>query len=101
MREPKLTDDELAAALEADDAPDWHLIGGVLIKTVTCPGFVDALAFVNRVGELAEERDHHPDIDIRYNKVTLALVTHDSDGITRLDVELARAIDQVVIAPAD
>jgi 4a-hydroxytetrahydrobiopterin dehydratase len=47
------------------------------------------------VGQLAEEANHHPDIDIRYNRVTLALVTHDSGGITRLDIELARAIDGV------
>jgi 4a-hydroxytetrahydrobiopterin dehydratase len=54
-----------------------------------------ALAFVAAVGQLAEEANHHPDIDIRYNRVTLALVTHDSGGITRLDIELARAIDGV------
>jgi 4a-hydroxytetrahydrobiopterin dehydratase len=47
------------------------------------------------VGQLAEEADHHPDIDIRYNRVTLALVTHDSGGITQLDIDLARAIDGV------
>jgi 4a-hydroxytetrahydrobiopterin dehydratase len=99
VKEPRLTDDELAAALRADDAPDWHLVGDALIKTVVSPTFPDALAFVARVGELAEERNHHPDIDIRYTKVTLALVTHDSGGITRLDLELARAIDQVVAAP--
>ena len=46
-------------------------------------------------GRLAEEQNHHPDIDIRYNRVTLALVTHDSGGITQLDIELARAIDAI------
>ena len=47
------------------------------------------------VGRLAEEANHHPDIDIRYNRVTLALVTHDSGGITRLDLDLAQAIDGI------
>ena len=54
-----------------------------------------ALALVNAVGELAEQANHHPDIDIRYDRVTLALVTHDSGGITQLDIDLARAIDGV------
>jgi 4a-hydroxytetrahydrobiopterin dehydratase len=95
VKEPSLTEAEVAEALDADDAPDWHLIGGTLIKTVVCADFVGALAFVGRVGELAEQSNHHPDIDIRYNKVTLGLITHDSGGITRLDVDLARAIDQL------
>ena len=56
--------------------------------------FREALAFVNRVGELAERAGHHPDIDIRYNTVTLALTTHDAGGLTAKDFELARAIDR-------
>jgi len=90
-----LGDSEVEAALAQDDAPRWHLIGGQLVKTVTCAGFGGSLEFVGEVGRLAEEADHHPDIDIRYDRVTLALVTHDAGGITRFDLDLARAIDRV------
>ena len=95
MREPVIGDDALEAVLSAPDGPLWELMGGNLVKMVACSGFVGALAFVAAVGQLAEEADHHPDIDIRYNRVTLALVTHDSGGITQLDIDLARAIDGV------
>jgi 4a-hydroxytetrahydrobiopterin dehydratase len=95
MRPPVLGESEVIEALDAPDGPGWHLVGGKLTKTVDCRDFVGALAFVSRVGELAEAADHHPDIDIRYNRVTLALVTHDAGGITRLDLELARAVDGV------
>ncbi len=97
-----LAEPEVIAALAGDDGPDWHLIGGKLVKTVVCADFVGALAFVGSVGELAEAADHHPDIDIRYNRVTLSLVTHDVDGITRLDLDLARLIDKAAaqISPA-
>jgi 4a-hydroxytetrahydrobiopterin dehydratase len=92
---PVLTEADVIAALSADDGPAWHLIAGKLIKTVVCDDFVAALAFVGEVGRLAEEADHHPDIDIRYDRVTLALMTHDSDGITQADLDLARAIDRL------
>ena len=55
--------------------------------------FADALAYVNAVGALAEEMNHHPDIDIRWNRVTLRLSTHDAGGLTQADLELARRID--------
>ena len=58
------------------------------------------MEFVNRVAGLAESADHHPDIDIRYSKVTLTLSSHDSGGVTAKDIALARAIDQVDEAPA-
>lgn len=102
MRPPVLAESEVIAALAADDGPDWHLIGGKLVKTVVCADFVGALDFVGRVGALAEAADHHPDIDIRYNRVTLSLITHDAGGITRLDLDLARSIDEAAagISPA-
>jgi len=90
-----LSDDEIRAVLAEPDGPRWELLGGKLVTSVTCADFVHALALVTEVGRLAEEANHHPDIDIRYNRVTMALVTHDSGGITRLDVDLARAIDGV------
>jgi len=97
VTQPVLSDAEVIAALSAPDRPEWHLIAGKLVKTVACPDFVGALAFVSEVGALAEEANHHPDIDIRYNRVTLALITHDSEGITRLDLDLAQAIDRIRI----
>ena len=95
MPRPVLPEADIIAALSADDGPAWHLIAGKLIKTVVCADFVAALAFVGEVGRLAEQADHHPDIDIRYDRVTLALMTHDSDGITQADLDLARAIDRL------
>jgi 4a-hydroxytetrahydrobiopterin dehydratase len=59
------------------------------VRTFKFKDFVGSLAFVNKVGELAEKAGHHPDIDIRYNKVRLALVTHDAGGITAKDFDLA------------
>jgi 4a-hydroxytetrahydrobiopterin dehydratase len=95
VKQPLLGESEVIALLAGPDGPDWHLIGGKLVKTVVSGSFVEALAFVQQVGLLAEAADHHPDIDIRYSRVTLSLTTHDSGGITRLDLDLARAIDGV------
>ena len=67
--------------------------GGAIERTYALPTFRASLAFVAYVGELAEAKNHHPDIDIRYNKVTLALSTHDAGGITAKDFELARLVD--------
>jgi 4a-hydroxytetrahydrobiopterin dehydratase len=95
MRQPLLSDDDVRAALLQTGTPTWELIGGRLVRVVVFDGFKEAMVFVNRVAGLAEDRNHHPDIDIRYNRVTLALVTHDSGGITQLDIDLARAIDSI------
>jgi 4a-hydroxytetrahydrobiopterin dehydratase len=95
MAVPVLSEADVVAALAADDGPDWRLVDGALVKTVTRPDFVSALDFVGEVGRLAEAANHHPDIDIRYNRVTLAFVTHDSGGITRLDLNLARQVDGI------
>lgn len=101
MKQPVLSEEAVGAALAGPDGPRWESIGGRLVKVVTCGSFPAALAFVATVGGLAEEADHHPDIDIRYDRVTLALVTHDSGGITQLDLDLARAIDAVVADSAE
>ncbi len=83
-------------ALSAEEAnrrltalPEWKIVSGELVKTFKFKDFPAALAFVNQVGELAESAGHHPDIDIRYNKVRLALVTHDAGGLTAKDFDLA------------
>jgi 4a-hydroxytetrahydrobiopterin dehydratase len=99
VAEPVLADAEVIAALSADGGPDWHLIAGKLVKTVVCADFVSALAYVEEVGRRAEAANHHPDIDIRYNRVSLALMTHDSGGLTRRDLDLAREIDGIATAP--
>jgi 4a-hydroxytetrahydrobiopterin dehydratase len=95
MKQPVLSEPDVHEALSAANGPQWQLIGGKLLKSVICDSFAGALAFVGAVGRLAEDANHHPDIDIRYNRVTLALVTHDSGGITQLDIDLALAIDEV------
>ena len=71
----------------------WSRKGDVLTRTYQFRNFEQAMEFVNRVASLAESANHHPDIDIRYSKVTLTLSTHDAGGITSNDVGLARAID--------
>ena len=76
--------------------PAWHVEGGELTRTFERKDFVAALAFVNRVGDLAEKAGHHPDIDIRYNKVRLRLVTHDAGGLTSKDFDLAASVDKLV-----
>lgn len=67
----------------------WTEVDGALERTFELPSFAEALAFVNRVGELAEAEDHHPDIAISYRKVTLRWWTHTAGGITDRDRELA------------
>ena len=69
--------------------PGWQIESGELVRTFQFKDFVAALQFVNRVGELAEQAGHHPDIDIRYNRVRLALISHDAGGLTEKDFDLA------------
>lgn len=71
----------------------WHREGDELVKTSKHKGFAGALAYVNAVGELAEAADHHPDVDIRWNTVTLRLATHSEGGITEKDLALAALVD--------
>ena len=68
--------------------PDWKLDSGKLVRDWTFKDFVQAIAFVNQVAELAEAAGHHPDIEIRYNRVRLALVSHDAGGITIRDTKM-------------
>jgi 4a-hydroxytetrahydrobiopterin dehydratase len=84
-------------AAEVEDVlrahPMWRLQQGKLVRELTFKDFVAAMMFVNRVAELAEAAGHHPDIDIRYNRVLLGLVSHDAGGITARDAALAGEID--------
>lgn len=89
----KLSPEDLAAGLER--LPGWRQDGDTIERTYELPDFRTALAFVAYVGELAENMDHHPDVDIRYNKVRLGLSTHSEGGLTENDVTLARRIDRL------
>jgi 4a-hydroxytetrahydrobiopterin dehydratase len=91
-RREVLGDDEIERAL---GSLPWERDGDALTRTFKLKDFREALSFVNAVGELAEARNHHPDIDIRWNKVTLRLSTHSAGGVTEMDVELARSIDSL------
>lgn len=90
----KLSDIEIQRALGAH--PGWSRRGNAIIRTFEFPTFPAAIGFVNRIAEAAERMDHHPDVDIRYTKVTCSLSTHSAGGITPKDFKLAEAIDGVV-----
>ena len=75
--------------------PAWQIESGELSRTFSFSDFKAALDFVNKTGELAEQAGHHPDIDIRYNRVRLALTTHDAGGLTIKDFDLAATIDKI------
>ncbi len=77
----------------ADRKSEWQREGDELVKRWKGKDFAAALAYVNTVGRLAEEANHHPDIDIRWNEVTLRLSTHSAGGITNLDLDMAGRID--------
>ncbi|HEV8583832.1 MAG TPA: 4a-hydroxytetrahydrobiopterin dehydratase [Methylomirabilota bacterium] len=86
-----LDDAALGAALAR--LPGWRRAGRAIEKTYRFPDFRAALAFVNRVGELAERQNHHPDITIHYSEVTLSLWSHDAGGVTARDTRLAEALE--------
>jgi 4a-hydroxytetrahydrobiopterin dehydratase len=88
---PLLSDAEITAALGS--LPGWSRSGDEIEKTYELASFPDAIAFVVRIGFLAEAADHHPDLDIRWRTVAVALTTHDSGGLTNLDLSVAEGID--------
>jgi 4a-hydroxytetrahydrobiopterin dehydratase len=92
-----LSDEQVQEFLRND--PEWALEDGMLVRFWTFSDFVEAMAFVNRVAHLAENAGHHPDIDIRYNRVKLALVSHDAGGITARDVAMATQLGAAAAAP--
>jgi 4a-hydroxytetrahydrobiopterin dehydratase len=93
-----LTDDQVTAALHT--LPDWIAQDISLVRTVELASFPKAIQVVNRVAEIAENDNHHPDIDIRWRTLVFRLSTHSSGGITALDVSLAEEIDGVIDALA-
>ncbi len=68
---------------------DWRLDGKEIVRMFSFPAFMDSIHFVNALAKEAEKADHHPDILVQYNKVTLRLSTHDADGLTERDFSLA------------
>ena len=88
----KLTTVQIKRALAR--LPGWRKTGSTITRTFQFKDFPAAIKFVNAVAKLAEQAWHHPDIDIRWNKVTLTLTTHDAGGLTRKDFTLAREFDQ-------
>jgi 4a-hydroxytetrahydrobiopterin dehydratase len=91
----KLEEAQLTAAVAT--LPKWKLEQGELVRTATFDDFKKAMEFVNSVAAFAESANHHPDIDIRYNSVRLALVSHDAGGITQMDIDLATSIEDVLL----
>jgi 4a-hydroxytetrahydrobiopterin dehydratase len=91
---PPLSAQQAASRLSA--LPNWKISDGLLTRTFQFTDFLAALAFVNRVAEKAEQAGHHPDIDIRYNQVRLALVSHDDGGLTVKDFDLAVVADGLI-----
>lgn len=92
MERKILDTDELSTALRGLDG--WEVDNDLLKKRWTFKNFADSLKFVNRVGELAEAADHHPDITFGWGYAEIALTTHDRGGITDVDVALAKKIEQ-------
>ncbi len=92
---PKLSDAEITEALKA--VPEWSELGEALQRTFAFENFVVAMRFVERVAAAAEGDQHHPDILIRYNKVTMTLSTHDAGGITAKDFGAAAKYDSFAV----
>jgi len=88
-----LSEAEVKQALHA--LPGWKQNGKAIERAFQFQNFVKAMEFVNQIAEAAEAINHHPDILISYNKVTLALVSHDSGGVTQRDIKMAGRINEL------
>jgi 4a-hydroxytetrahydrobiopterin dehydratase len=93
MAAQKLSADQVQEHLQK--LPGWRLEDNTLRKTYRFPSFIKSMEFVNQLAEMAESVQHHPDIDIRYDKVSLGLSTHDASGITTSDIEMAASADDL------
>ena len=94
---PALKLDAAAVALALAQVPKWKQDGQVISRTFEFKDFPGAIRFVNGVAQVAEAAWHHPDIDVRWNKVTLALTTHDAGGLTQRDFALAKQFDALSV----
>ena len=91
---PAFSPAEITQGLAA--LPEWQLKNGALAREFSFQDFREAMSFVNSVAAVAERAGHHPDIDIRYNRVSLALSSHDAGGITERDFSLAAEIGKIL-----
>ena len=91
---PVLPDEEVERAL-AGELSAWSRTGDAITRTVKAPSFMDGITIVQRVAEVAESMNHHPDIDIRWTSLTFTLSTHSEGGLTTRDLDLARRIDDL------
>lgn len=90
---PLLSDAEATSGLAR--LPEWTREGETISRTIRCASFPAAIALVRRVAEAAEAADHHPDMLIRWRRVTFTLTTHAAGGLTRRDLDLAAEIDRL------
>ncbi len=89
-----LNEDEITSRLKK--APEWELEGSAIVRSIEFDDFMEGIDFVDGVAEIAEEAQHHPDIDIRWCTIILRLTTHDQGGLTDADFELAQRIDNLL-----
>ena len=89
-----LTPEQLAERMQG--APEWSIADGQIAREFTLASFVAAIDFVGGVAAIAERLNHHPDIDIRYRRVQIAVSTHSAGGLTELDFELAAQVDRLL-----
>lgn len=94
MERRKLSENEIESALT--EMSGWTFEGGQITKTFEFPSYLAGVTFVSAIAHLAEAMDHHPDLDLRYRKLSVAINTHDVGGISPLDFELARRIEALV-----
>ena len=93
-RPPRLSPDEISAALHG--LPHWAGDGDGIRRSIELPSFRDAVSAIVAIADVAEEMDHHPDIDLRWRTLHVAVVTHSAGGVTELDLDLARRIDALL-----
>lgn len=89
---PKLSPEQITEKLKT--LPGWERKGEAMAKQYTFKTFMDGIRFLNRIAEIAEEMDHHPDVTINYRRITFSLSTHDQGGITEKDIKLGDAIER-------
>ena len=89
---PKLSADQVTEKLKS--LPGWERKGEAIAKQYTFKTFMDGIHFLNRIAEIAEGMDHHPDVTINYRRITFSLSTHDQGGITEKDIKLGEAIER-------
>lgn len=80
--------------------PGWSRTGKQLVRTLELPSFLDAIELIRRIAAVAEARDHHPDIHLRWRTLTLELSSHDAGGLTERDLDLAEALSPLLLGAA-